>query len=309
MQAFKDAKRRIVQSAAEGLGKAERVKKDEEQMKEALDGFKAFETEVKTLYDNLKATQVATAKWTERNLALAESMSSFFSDEGGPLRGASSHMSTSALRAHEIVQRSAVRVLEERGVSVLEMLINEKFPSMKKKITEHKNLEMDVSAYTRRAKAMGEKKQPSDPDMVKLREKLERSTATYDQCHSELLNELQRMIREKHATLRPVFVATLAANSELQSVLSDEFNEAMKEIDGADVQDIRKEISSLVESGGPPAEPTNKSHMSMSAMKSLFKPGTGSSSFKSGNTSSLNTSTNDSSSFKDRSFGLLLGPR
>lgn len=271
MQAFKDAKRRIVQQTVESLGKAERVTKDEEAMKEALEGFKSLEQQLKALYEQLKGAQAATAKWTERNLILAESMSNFFADDSGPLKNASLHVSSSALRAHEIVQRSAAKVVENRGILILENLMNERIPALKKKIAEHANLETDVSSYTRRHKTMAEKKPPSDPEVVKVKEKLDRAMATYERVHADLLEELTRLLKDRFNLVRPVFVAVVVAQCELQKVLSQEFNQAMQVVDGPDVSAIKEEIKYLVESGGPPFEGTSKSGMgTLPSMKSLF---------------------------------------
>jgi len=270
MQALKDAKRRIVQQAAENLGKAERVARDEEAMKEALENFKAFEHELKTLAEQLKLAQAATAKWTERNLGFAEEMSKFFSTDSSPLRESSLLMASSAQRAHEVVQRSAAKVVENRGVLVLEDLLGEKIPALKKKIAEHANLETDVSSYTRRYKTAAEKKPPTDPEVAKMKEKLDRASAQYERVHDELLDDLRRLHREKHQLVRPVFVAVLAAQGELQKVLSQELSQAMETITGSDVDAVREEIKYLVESGGPPSGPPTKGMSGLPSMKSLF---------------------------------------
>jgi len=290
MQVFKDVKRRIIQTAAENFGKAERVTKDQEVLRDSLDQFKTYEVELKTILDQLKSTQAATEKWTEKNLFFAQTMSKFFEkEEEGKLKVASLQLSYAALRAHEIVQRSATRVVDDRGVLVLEQLLSEKIPAIKKKIAEHNNLETDVSSYTRRAKALAEKKLATDPEVVKVREKLDRASANYEQVHKDLLEMLGSLLRDRYDIIRPVFIVTLSAQAELQKVLAEECQIAIKVLDGPDAESIRNDITSLITSGGPPPDVSKGSHMSM---KGLFK----------GNT--LNRTTTSESSSPDKVVSL-----
>jgi hypothetical protein len=63
--ALNDAKRRVVQTAAERLGKAERVGKDTGEMKVAQDNFRVLEASLKNLLDQVKAHEQLAAKFAQ----------------------------------------------------------------------------------------------------------------------------------------------------------------------------------------------------------------------------------------------------
>jgi len=269
MKSLKDAKRRVVQKAAEAMGSAQRVGLDAEEYQDAVSNFKKLESDLKDVLDSIKSSRDTTAKWTERNVTVAETLSQFFaSDDGGgrdSLRDASEVLHKSMTRGHDIVQRSVASKVEENAIKPLSDLLTDRFPALKKRIAEHSALETDYSSYVRRLEGLKDKP-VDDPERIKFQQKHDKAKFEYEALHHQLMSELRELYNERHSALRKPFIAIMAAQAELQSQLAEDLNRVLEDIDQGDVQLLRNEIASTIKAGGPvggPAESSSRSTRSL----------------------------------------------
>lgn len=259
MQSVKTIKRRVVQRTIETLGKSsDGIKLDEAEFKAAVENFKQLELDVRSILDLVKSSRQSTIKFTERNQELGTALAAFFSSDNSPasLKTAAYEISRLFTRSHNNIQASCGRILDDNMIEPLTQLLTERFPLVKKRITQHTNLETDLASYNRRVKGLMEKgKKEGDPDYARFKEKFDRTNAAYVTLHKELLSELRVLYGDRHNTLRRAFVTILAVQAELQQQLSDDMNRVLKEVDRGDVQAIRNDIATMISSGGPPTSP------------------------------------------------------
>lgn len=248
MQALIDAKRRIYQTAVEKLGNGERMAKDEEEYKLALERFRELEVHYRQLYDVVRSTRVAMGKLAERNLATAEAFDAFFSAHSADEQ--TTALSQSALhtsaRDLDILHASASKVIEVHALFPLERVLREQIPDLKRRIVDHKNFETDVSSYHRRLTALLQKRPESDPEVVKQREKYSQADELYTRHHTDLLRELRQLDENKLDFIRPVYECVLVAHGERLKLQSAEWNANLK--DGQQPE-VREEMAKLVKQG------------------------------------------------------------
>jgi len=268
MKSLKDAKRRVVQKAAEAMGSAQRVGLDAEEYQDAVSNFKKLESDLKDVLDGIKSSRDTTAKWTERNVTVADTLAQFFSSDGSgrdSLRDASEVLHNSMMRGHDIVQRSVAFKVDENAIKPLNDLLTDRFPALKKRIAEHNALETDYSSYVRRLEGLKDKP-VDDPERIKFQQKHDKAKFEYEALHNQLMSDLRELYNERHNALRKPFITIMAAQAELQSQLAEDLNRVLKDIDQGDVQLLRSEIATTIKAGGPvggPAESSSKSTRSL----------------------------------------------
>ncbi|KAH9254573.1 hypothetical protein BASA81_007330 [Batrachochytrium salamandrivorans] len=278
MQAITDAKRRLLQTAAEKLGNAERVTRDETQMKQLLEDFKLLEGSLKTLHEMLKAKELAEQRNALASNQLAQCMATAFASLPD-LAEQSANFADTMQRKHELVSPSVSFFVEQTAQTPLEHFMQDRIPQLKRRIAEHKNLEIDLSSYSRRVKAITDRPDGgvNNPELVKLKEKLRQVEEQYGQFHDALLNELVQLEEDKLDVLRPLFNSVLAAEGERQRLV---YHELHGQIHLAGARPMMREVEEIVNQGGPERDSLLKRQPSrrtvaVPTFKGLFKTSSG----------------------------------
>lgn len=274
MQAITDAKRRLLQTAAEKLGNAERVTWDETQMKQLLEDFKLLEGSLKALHEMLKAKELAEQRSALAGNQLAQCMASAFASLPD-LAEQSANFADTMQRKHELVSPSVAFFVEQTAQTPLEHFMQDRIPQLKRRIAEHKNLEIDLSSYSRRVKAITDRPDGgvNNPELPKLKEKLRQVEEQYKQFHDALLNELVQLEEDKVEVLRPLFNSVLAAEGERQRLV---YHELHGQIHLAGARPMMREVEEIVNQGGPERDSLLKRQPSrrtvaVPTFKGLFK--------------------------------------
>ena len=266
-KSFNNIKRRLVQTVAEGIAGAERVSKDEVEIRKLLREFHNFENQIRTLQDQIRHWRNMTMKWLDRVSFLSQSFEDFFTlaEEDDELKSLSSCLAVSHLQIKKVVSKSIMRILEIHGLEPLQNILDQDIAHIKSLIARHKNLEIDISSYTRRLKG-------GEDNFQKLKLKLENTRNDYNLLHDELLTQLRNLQKDKFTFVKPIFLTLAACQFKLMQVMSDDYDKQFQPgyEQAKIVESMFEEINDLISAGGP-RDPSNISQ-SRSRKGSLTQP-------------------------------------